>query len=120
MTAQLTPYYQPDGAIYAPNEQDAVASALQLDTATTAESHTFATSDALKIIRIQADQDIYYAFGATAAAPTDDDIAGASIYLPAGQERLIQLTPHPSTGELPYISCVSAVNETNVNILGWG
>jgi|TARA_Y100000310_G_scaffold112437_1_gene110921 hypothetical protein len=118
MTAQLKPYYQPDGAIYAPNEQDAVVSALQLDTATTAESHTFATSDGIKIIRIQADQDIYYAFGDTAVAPSDEDIAGASIYLPAGQERLIQLTTQdPTEG---YISCVSAVNETNVNILGWG
>jgi|2_EtaG_2_1085320.scaffolds.fasta_scaffold05874_6 hypothetical protein len=118
MTAQLKPYVQPDGAIYAPNEMDAVSQAKKLTTATTAYQVDFTSGT--KVIRIQADQDIYYAFGATAVAPTADDVAGASIFLPSGQERLISLTPHPDTGELAYISAVSATENTYFNMLEWG
>ena len=109
-------YGTPDGPIFAPNEADANVHVLYLNTATTAEEVTLQSDK--NLLRIQADQDIYYVLNATvgdavAAAPTNEDTSGASILLPAGQERYIHVRG------INGISCVSAVNLTAVNILEW-
>lgn len=113
MTELLKPYVTPDGQVHAPNESEAVIQALFLAVAGTAESLT--KTAGTNVVRIQADQDIWYEFGATAAAPTTEQTSGASIFLPAGQERLIS-----GIRSVAYISCVSGIANTSVNLLEWG
>ncbi|QDP48900.1 MAG: hypothetical protein Unbinned7794contig1000_44 [Prokaryotic dsDNA virus sp.] len=113
MTELLKPYVTPDGQVHAPNESEAVIQTLFLGTATTAESITL-TADT-NVARIQADQDIWYEFDATAAAPTTEQTTGSSIFLPAGQERLIS-----HLRGVTAISCVGGISNTSVNLLEWG
>ena len=114
-------FSNPDGPIFAPNEVDAISQALYLGTATTAEEVTLTTGTLSNttLVRIQADQDIYYILNAavgdaTAVAPTAEATTGASILLPAGQERYID------ANDVAGISCVSAVVNAAINILEWG
>jgi|ETNvirnome_2_300_1030623.scaffolds.fasta_scaffold05792_4 phosphodiesterase/alkaline phosphatase D-like protein len=109
-------YNSPEGPLFAPDEGNANSQALYLGTATTAEEMTLNTD--CHLVRIQADQDIWYLLNATvgdatAVAPTTEDITGASILLPAGQERYVNVRGFGG------ISCVSAVNSTAVNVLEW-
>lgn len=108
-------YSTPDGQLLALNEKDAIDQALFLGTVNTAESITLSADPQTRLVRIQANYDLWYNFDAAAVKPTTEDVTGAGVYLPAGQERYIYLNGL----DHKYISCISAVDDCIVNLLEW-
>jgi len=95
------------------NEYQARTANVYLGTVSTAEN--FAVADDEKIVLLSANQDIYYNFHGTAAAPTADATSAGSIYLPVGERRFL-LVDDPSINN---ISVVSPVDNCEVTALVW-
>lgn len=109
---KLQAYQTRNGGFAAVNETGATHGAQVLGTADTAESFTPPTG--ANVVRMCATADIWYdVAGNTAAKPSADDAADASVYLPAGAERWVQIESGPN------ISLVSEVSGTIVSLSFW-
>jgi hypothetical protein len=95
------------------NEYQARVVNVYLGTVSTAENAVPLAQETVCLL--SANQDIWYKYGGTAAAPTSDVTSGGSIYLPVGERRFL-LIDDPT---ILAISVVSPVVNTSVTALFW-